>query len=404
MLGADPKRTFLGLLDAHLEGGPVTFETPRDRRVVGRRSNANESSGVVVHVRDERVYRRALTAGNLGMGEAFMDGDFVVEGGRLPELMTLLLRARLDKRIRGDLRAMARIAAIHLENRLRGDHSNVRAHYDLGDDLYEAFLDPTMTYSCGYAKDERADLETLQADKLARICDKLRLRGGERLLDIGCGYGGLLIHAASKCGITGVGISVSLHHAKTARARIAEAGLSDQLTVEVADHKALAASPRFGRFDKVVSVGMMEHLPRREYARYFDGIARVLAPGGLGLVHVIGCNGPSNDHDPFIQRYIFPGSGQPRLSEIATHLEKRELPILDVENMIRHYALTLRGWRERFLTNAPRLDQKRYDERFQRMWDYYLSCGIAAALASDGALYQVLFTNDCAAPIPLARV
>lgn len=391
----DPKPTFLDLLDSHLVEGRVVFASTGDRRIVGRGGQAE----IVVHVHDERFYRRVLASGNLGMGEAFMDGDFTVDEGLLPELMTLLLRARLDKRLRGDPRTLARIAAIQVENRLRGDHHNVRSHYDIGNDLYEAFLDPTMTYSCGYARSEDADLATLQADKLERICAKLRLHAGERLLDIGCGYGGLLLHAAREHGIVGHGISVSRQHAKLARTRIAEAGLADRLTIEVADHRSLR-----GRFDKVVSVGMMEHLPRREYGPYFDGIARVLAPGGLGLVHVIGCNGPRNDHDPFIQRYIFPGSGQPRLSEISAHLEARELPILDVENLIRHYALTLRRWRERFLANRDDLDPHRYDLRFKRMWDYYLSCGIAGALASDGALYQVLFTNDCTAAIPLARV
>lgn len=400
MFRFDPKLTFLQLLDSHLVEGRVAFVSPEDRRVVGRGGD----SEIVVRVHDDRFHRRVLAGGNLGMGEAFMAGDFTVDDDQLPELMTLLLRSRLDKRLRTDPRMLVRVAAIQLENRLRGDHHNVRSHYDLGKDLYESFLDPTLTYSCGYARSEATDLATLQADKLDRICTKLRLQPGEQLLDIGCGYGGLLLHAAREHGISGQGISVSRQHAELARTRIAQAGLADRITIEIADHRSLRHRSLRGRFDKVVSVGMMEHLPRREYGPYFDAIAHVLAPRGLGLVHVIGCNGPRNDHDPFIQRYIFPGSGQPRLSEISAHLEARELPILDVENMIRHYAITLRCWRERFLANADGLDAGRYDSRFKRMWDYYLSCGIAGALVSDGALYQVLFTNDCTAPIPLVRV
>jgi len=386
----DPKATFLGLLDPG--GARLAFRSSSDRSVVGQGADEIE-----VHVHKGRMYQRALSAGNLGLGEAFMDDDFDCE--RLPELLTALLRARIDRRIKADLPTLARVAALQIEHRVRGDHANVRAHYDIGEALYASFLDSTLTYSCGYALDPADDLEALQAQKLDRICDKLRLAPGDRLLDIGCGYGGLLIHAAARHGVTGVGISVSREHAAGARARIAVAGLAHRITIEIADHRTLG-----GTFDKVVSVGMMEHLPRREYGRYFDGIARVLRPGGLGLVHVIGCNGPTNDHDPFIQRYIFPGTAQPKLSEIASHLEDRGLAILDVENMIRHYALTLTRWRERFLANAAVLDPACYDRRFRRMWDYYLSCGTAAALASDSALYQVLFTSDCAGPIPLRRV
>jgi len=149
---------------------------------------------------------------------------------------------------------------------------------------------------------------------------------------------------------------------------------------------------------------MLEHVPRRQYATYFRRIREALAPGGVGLVHAIGANAPRNEHDPFIQKYVFPNSNQPRLSEIASFLEKNHLAILDVENMGRHYGLTLRRWLEKFQSKSDHLDHTRYDMTFRRMWEYYLSCGIAAASASDGALYQVLFNNDYAADLPLNRV
>ena len=149
---------------------------------------------------------------------------------------------------------------------------------------------------------------------------------------------------------------------------------------------------------------MLEHVPRRLHASYFHRLAASLEPGGLGLVHAIGCNAPRNDHDPFIQTYIFPGSNQPRLSEIARHLEANRLLILDVENIVRHYGHTVRRWLERFHQNAGCLDPVKDDARFRRMWEYYLSCGIAAAAVSDAAVYQVLFTNDSSIDMPLARV
>jgi len=151
-------------------------------------------------------------------------------------------------------------------------------------------------------------------------------------------------------------------------------------------------------------VGMLEHLKPKEYDAYFGLIARSLTEEGRGLVHAIGCNAPKLEHDPFIQKYIFPGSGQPRLSEMALQLEKHRLPILDVENMARHYAYTAQHWLENFRRSRHQLDPVKYDERFCRMWEYYLCCGIAAAWTSDSALYQVLFCKDPAAPITLHRI
>ena len=149
---------------------------------------------------------------------------------------------------------------------------------------------------------------------------------------------------------------------------------------------------------------MMEHVPRRDYRRFISTIAQLLSDSGIGLIHTIGCNGPRNTHDPFIQTYIFPGSNQPRLSEICLHLEAARLSIIDVENLVRHYAHTTRRWLGRFRAKSQQLDPTKYDARFKRMWEYYLACGIAAASASDGALYQVLFMKDRAGTIPLQRI
>ena len=390
------RQLFLDILDRGIENARICFEIDGSEVTVGRGDGEGE---VTIRVAEERFFRRVLTEGNLGLGEAFMDGDFTVEKGSLERFLEILLRSRLDRKIKAKPGAAARILLMRTADHLRGKAHNVQRHYDLGDDLFESFLDSTLSYSCGYAKDPGDDIETLQDNKLHRICQKLRLAEGERLLDIGCGYGGVLIHAAKHYGARGVGVTLSKNHCRSGQAAAAAAGVADRVEIRFADFNDVT-----GEFDKVVSVGMMEHVPRGEYRPYFSKIAEVLTPGGLGLVHTVGANSATNEHDPFTQKYIFPNSNQPRLSEIATGLEKHGLAILDVENMIRHYAYTATRWLENFRANRGRLDASRYDQAFQRMWEYYLACCVAAGYASDSALYQVLFTSDYAAPLPLQRV
>lgn len=394
--GQRGRELFLRLLDRHVDTR-VVVAWEDGATEVGPPAIAGQAP-LGIRILRPPALDRVLTYGNLGLAEAFMDGDLTFEG-ELTDLLTVLLRARLDEKLASDPRLLAAVALLAARHRLAGTGPNVRHHYDTGDDLFASFLDSSMTYSCGYARSADDDLEALQQQKLDRICDKLQLAEGQTLLDIGCGWGGLLVHAARRHGVRGVGVTTSRNQAEGARRRIAAAGLSDRITVKLEDFRKLN-----GTFDRVVSVGMMEHVPRRLYPAYFRTLASTLAPGGRGLLHAIGCGGASNDHDPFIQKYIFPGSGQVRLSEIASGMEKNGLWMLDVENMIRHYGLTIERWRDRFRQNAAGLDPVKYDARFRRMWEYYLCAGIAAARASDSALYQVLFTNDRAGERPLRRV
>lgn len=389
---------FLDLLDRHLEGRAV-FIVDGSPIQVGRGRPGFAGIDATIRINDRRMFSRVLAAGNLGLGEAYMARDFEMVEGALEDFLILLLRSRLDEKLLRSPLAVLRILGTRIYDVLRGKQDNIKRHYDIGDDLFETFLDSSLTYSCGYALDPSDDVETLQHNKKERICQKLRLAPGERLLDIGCGYGGLLIHAAKHYGITGVGVTISRHHCDRGNANIARAGLADKIQIRFEDHLLLD-----GSFDKIVSVGMLEHVPRREYRRYFANIARMLSPTGYGLVHAIGCNGAVNHHDPFIQKYIFPGSNQPRLSEITENLEHSKLAIVDVENMVRHYALTARRWLEAFRKGADKLDPTKYDDTFRRMWEYYLACGIAGMTASDSALYQVLFTKDYAADLLLHRV
>jgi len=403
MLEADRRAQalLLRIIDTAVLDARIEFLVEGSVHAAGRGPAAAEGDHgrLMVRVHRPRFFARVLAFGNLGMGEAFMDGDFDMERGSLHELLTTLLGAGLENALKQDARLALAVAATRLRNRLRGKRGNVRRHYDVGEDLFESFLDSRLMYSCGYAQSPDDDLERLQTNKLDRVCRKLELGPGDRLLDIGCGFGGLLIHAAERFGATGTGYTSSRSHSSRARAEVARRGLTDRVHIECADYGAIR-----GAYSKAVSVGMMEHVPRREYKRFFGVMAAALAPRGMGLLHTIGCNWYRNDHDPFIQRYIFPGSSQPRLSEIARGLETNRLAILDVENIKPHYRHTVLRWLERFRESRDALDPVRYSSAFKRMWEYYLSCGIAAASASNAAVYQVLFSNSHTAPLQLHRL
>ncbi len=377
---------------------PVRFSAPSGEFVVGGSAEC-EGCTYVVRVLAPGFFTDVVCFGNLGLGEAYMRGDFVMESGSLEDFLTLLLRSRLDETVGRTSRLALKAGAIRLQNVLRGRRGAVQHHYDAGTDLFEAFLDPTMTYTCGYARSGDDSVETLQRNKLERVCQKLRLQAGERMLDLGCGFGGLLIFAAEHYGTSGVGVTLSREQCEWANAEIRRRGLSDRVEVLLMDYRAAS-----GSYDKVVSVGLLEHLSPSEYGTFFRKVAATLKPSSLGLVHAIGTSKPGSRHDPFIQKYVFPNSHQVRLPALITAMQKAGFAVLDVENLVRHYALTAHGWLERFRANRHRLDARRYDETFCRMWEYWLAGGVAAARASDAALYQVLFHNDRAAPIPLVRV
>ena len=394
----DSRSVLLEAFDTALNDALVRFRI-QDQEVSVGRLNGHCKDEFCIRVHRPRFFDRVLSYGNLGMGESFMEGDFELERGTLHDFLTALLRNRIEKKIRNTARLALRVQATRLWNALRTREANVQRHYDLGNDLFEAFLDPTLTYSCGYANSPKDSLEILQLNKLDRICRKLRLSQGATLLDIGCGFGGLLIFAAERYGTRGTGITISRAQWERGNAEIRRRDLSHLISIEFREYRDIR-----GQYDRVVSVGMLEHVPRREYGMYFRKIADALRPGGLGLVHAIGCTSAVNQHDPFIQKYIFPESNQLRLSEMTKCMENCGLAVLDVENMIRHYSHTLLGWLARFQENQAALDSRRYDAVFKRMFEYYLACGVAAARASDAALYQVVFHNERASEISLQRV
>ncbi len=389
------RQTFLKLIDENISDCRIRFQVEGREYIAG---GGEEVSPASVHVHHPGFFSRILAFGNLGMGEAFIDRDFEIVGGSLPQFLTILLRNRVDEKLSHNPGEMLTLLMIRAYSVLLGKGRRVCRYHDAGNDLFEAFLDSTLTFSSGYAIREEDDLEQLQRNKLDRICRKLRLSADDRLLDIGCGCGSLLIFAAQNYGTQGVGITLSPEQSERGRQDIAARGMEDRVQILSRDYRVVD-----GSYTKVSSIGMMAHIPRSEYGGYFRTLARVLKPGGLGLIHTLGCNSARHHHDAFLQRYIFPGSSQPRLSEIAGRLGENDLLVLDVENNVRHCRYTFLRWLENFQKNAPGLVAS-YGDKFLRAWEYYLSCGAAAAVASNSALYQVLFTNDRASDMPLWRV
>jgi len=351
----------------------------------------------VIQINQPGFYQEVLSYGNLGLGESFMRDGFVMLEGKLENFIEALLASDLETKLKNDWKMALKVLPFRLKGRIQGQMRSVRHHYDTSIDLFYAFLDKSLTYSCGYAVQENDSLEQLQINKFHRICSKLRLKENETLLDIGSGYGGMLIYAAEHFGIQGVGVTNSKNHFETGNRLIAQKGLGERIRILLGDFKEVE-----GQFDKLVSIGMLEHLPRNQYDPYFKTIHRLLKEDGLGLVHCVGANAATNRHDYFIQKYIFPMSGQPRLSELTGKLEKNSLALLDVENMIRHYGYTAQHWLNNFKNNRGTLT--RYPKEFLNCFEYYLACCVAAAKASDAALYQVLFMKNHTTPIPLKRV
>jgi cyclopropane-fatty-acyl-phospholipid synthase len=323
-----------------------------------------------------------LRHGVLGFGESYMDGQWDCDG--LDELVSRLLRADADRMVTpqslpGWLGQQLRHGVMNLQSVARA-FTVAEQHYDLGNDLFAAMLDTRMVYSCAYWA-RASDLEQAQLDKLDLIGRKLQLRGGERLLDVGCGWGGLAAHAARAFGSQVVGATVSQEQATLARQRCA--GLP--VRIELADWRSLQ-----GRYDKLVSVGMFEHVGQKNYRHYFQRMRELLEPGGLFLLHTIGCDRTTGATNAWTERYIFPNGKLPSVSEIARSVEGLFL-VEDWHNFGTDYDRTLMTWCENFERAWPEL-RLRYDHRFFRMWRYYLLCCAGFFRSRQGQLWQVVLT------------
>jgi cyclopropane-fatty-acyl-phospholipid synthase len=347
----------------------------------------NGPAAADIHVRDPEAYRYILARGALGLGEAYMDGLW--DCRQLDVMFTRLLRAGVDARARAlpRLHLMLGAAMSQARNRLVNRQTRRRAraagqyHYDIGNDVFTAMLDPTLSYSCGYWAHAR-DLDQAQFDKLDMICRKLALQPGERLLDIGCGWGGLAEHAARHYGAEVFGVTVSREQLALARQRCA--GLP--VRFELMDYRDID-----GHFDKIASVGMFEHVGPKNHAVFFRKVARLLARDGLCLLHSIGTDLTNQQPDAWIDRYIFPGGKLPSSSQIASACEP-VLVIRDWHEFGADYDRTLMAWWRNFDRAWPTL-QARYGPRFYRMWKYYLHVCAGAFRAGSTRLWQIVLSR-----------
>ncbi|WP_127144032.1 cyclopropane fatty acyl phospholipid synthase [Pelagibacterium montanilacus] len=332
-----------------------------------------------ITVNDPRVYQRVLARGSLGLGESYMDGWWGAPA--VDELMTKLLEADIPSHLRRDFPLLISIARGRLFNFQRSRAFEVgENHYDIGNDLYQRMLDSRMIYSCAYWKNA-STLEEAQERKLDLICRKLDLHPGMKLLDIGSGWGGLLRFAAERYGVQGVGVTVSHEQARYANAN--RRGLP--IETKLIDYMDLE-----GKFDRIVSVGMFEHVGQKNYGSYFEKVRQLLVPDGLFLLHTIGGNHSSVHGDPWVEKYIFPNGMLPSPAQITRRIEG-VFVLEDWHNFGPDYDNTLMAWLSRFDAAWDDL-ASRYDERFRRMWRYYLMMCAAVFRARHTQLWQVVLS------------
>jgi cyclopropane-fatty-acyl-phospholipid synthase len=358
-------------LELLIKIGRLTVITPDGAKMrFGAVSTDEPQLDVVVRLKGALTPLKLAINPDLYLGEAYMDGMLVIEHGSLWDLLDIcgrnlrLPRTRSSRLVRA---GKAALRGIQQYNPARVARRNVAHHYDLSHSLYRNFLDDDLQYSCGYFPEPGLSLDDAQAAKKDHIAAKLLLKPGQRVLDIGCGWGGLALSLAQMEKIDVVGATLSCEQFVIAQQRARAAGLEPRVQFELRDFRKIR-----GKFDRIVSVGMFEHVGTPHYSEFFEAILRLLTDDGIALIHSIGRMKGPDVTTAWIRKYIFPGGYIPALSQVLPAVERAGLWITDLEILRLHYAQTLRRWRERFLENRDQL-RRIYDERFCRMWEFYLA-------------------------------
>ena len=335
-----------------------------------------------------------LTSTSITLGEAYMNVDIQIQGDRYQALNMFLGQMGKFSTDQNKLKKL-----IFTSMSKKNQQKEVSSHYDIGNDFYKLWLDETMSYSCGYFAHETDTLYQAQCNKVHRILDKMDLKEGMSILDIGCGWGFLLIEAAKKYKVKGMGITLSHEQKAKFEERIKAEGLEDYLEVQLLDYRDL---PKTGRmFDRIVSVGMLEHVGRGNYGEYLKAAKSVLVPGGIFVLHFISSL-KEYPGDAWIKKYIFPGGVVPSLREIIQEASEQNYYTLDVESLRRHYNKTLLCWNKNFQAHRDEVVAM-FDEKFARMWELYL-CSCAATFWNGVIdLHQIVFTNGVNNDLPMTR-
>ena len=347
---------------------------------------------IVLKLLDQKLMQKLLINPDLYFGEAYMNGSLVIENGTITEFLDLAFRnigrgdinfyGTVIKKIKGTFRYLTSF------NKILKSKENVAHHYDISEKLYDLFLDKNRQYSCAYFKNDNDTLEEAQKNKMHHIIKKLNIKPNQKVLDIGSGWGTLALEIAKETNASVTGITLSENQFEYSKNKAKEMNLSNQVEFKLIDYRQLNE-----KFDKIVSVGMFEHVGRKFYRTYFNTVSKLLNEKGIALIHTIGSTMPPRDPQPWITKYIFPGGYTPSLSEAVKPIEDSGLIISDIEVLRLHYAHTLRHWKERFLSKKDAvLDM--FDEKFFRMWEFYLASCEMAFKWGDQVVFQFQLTKD----------